>query len=300
MKRKLPPIAAFITLWGVVFLGGHLAARVWGPGPRVLLAMVAGPAAYAAGWHLHRRFAGHPAPPQRPAPFLFFLNFFVSDLLQILQPFALAILVAQLAAMVLPRARVNLADPVRLRLPFRGTWLVGAGGTTRRTSHSWSVRAQRYAYDFVVGTSLRDTAAGGGTRLEDYPAYGQPVLAPADGTVASVRRTDRDAPFPGTGWLDWRARDPRGNHVLIECRTGVFVLLAHLRPGSVAVQPGQVVRVGTPVGECGNSGRSTEPHLHLHCQRGRSLAFGVGLPVVFTDAADPLVERGRQAGARTG
>ena len=66
-----------------------------------------------------------------------------------------------------------------------------------------------------------------------------------------------------------------------------IVKLAHLRPGSLTVSQGDMVRVGQLVGETGNSGNTTESHLHLHAERD-----GVGLDLRFTDVPGRLY-RGR-------
>lgn len=72
------------------------------------------------------------------------------------------------------------------------------------------------------------------------------------------------------------------NHIVIAISAdGPFVLLAHLQRASVQVQPGELVRVGTPVGRCGNSGNSTEPHLHLQVSDSTDWTSARGLPFVF-------------------
>jgi hypothetical protein len=184
---------------------------------------------------------------------------------------------------------------VTARPPFEDAWRVYRGGTTPETSHSWTLIGQRFAYDFV-----RDAADGSeprGDRLTDYPAFGTPILAAASGTVIAVRDDCRDHPRPGRGWIDWRAADPRGNFVLIRHDAGWISLSAHLRAGSIPVRPGQRVRPGEVVGACGNSGHSTEPHLHFQAQDRPSFFFARSLPILFEEAllvpdADGSVEDG--------
>src|SRR5439155_19224597 len=89
----------------------------------------------------------------------------------------------------------------------------------------------------------RHRATGG--LKEDYLSYGQPVLAPADGVVAQVRDGVRDAIAVGTGWVDWRSKDFRGNLVVIRHAEGEYSLLAHLVPGSIALRAGDRVQRGT-------------------------------------------------------
>jgi len=62
---------------------------------------------------------------------------------------------------------------------------------------------------------------------------------------------------------------------------GRYVVLAHLRRGSVRVHSGQRVRAGQLLGRVGNSGNSSEPHLHVHAQDTPDLSAGTGLPIVF-------------------
>ena len=152
-------------------------------------------------------------------------------------------------------------------LPLCDEWLVLNGGVTRQTSHSWDIPNQRYAYDFVkAADSLEGRSPWKRRSLPDFSAFGQPIFAPADGIVVRAQDGQRDYRFPGSGVVDMWCRDIRGNHILIQHRQDEFSLLAHLRKGSVSVAVGDSVRIGQKIGECGNSGHSTEPHLHFHVQ----------------------------------
>jgi murein DD-endopeptidase MepM/ murein hydrolase activator NlpD len=73
-----------------------------------------------------------------------------------------------------------------------------------------------------------------------------------------------------------------GNHVVIACK-GASILLAHMQAGSVAVGPGTVLATGTVVGRVGNSGNTSEPHLHVHAVRQGSgdVLEGEGMPLLF-------------------
>jgi len=172
--------------------------------------------------------------------------------------------------------------------PLSGAWYVLNGGTTKQTSHSWNLACQRYAYDFIKppAPELRDHSAF--HQPEDYPAFGAPVLAPADGRVIETRDGSRDGPWVGkrTGWVWPWFRDLRGNYVVIEheIETGrLYSLLAHLKRGSICVARGQRVSAGQCVGRCGNSGQSTEPHLHIHVQDTRVMWWARGVPIVFAE-----------------
>lgn len=195
-----------------------------------------------------------------------------------------------------------------LALPFRGRWYVFWGGRAPRRNVHVTAPTQRFAYDFVVLRYGR-THGGEGTSNEDYYCYGRSVLAPAPGRVATaVDSVEENAP----GEMNEEA--PPGNYVVIDHGNGERSLLAHLRHGSVAVEAGDRVERGAEVGECGNSGHSSEPHLHFHLQTGDAFGEGVGLPAPFTDyvadgepvergapVRDQLVQpggRGRGAGSR--
>jgi murein DD-endopeptidase MepM/ murein hydrolase activator NlpD len=165
--------------------------------------------------------------------------------------------------------------------PFVEQWHIHRGGVTKNDSHSWRVIGQRFAYDFVV-RKAGSTHRHRGHRLEDYHAFGRPVVAPADGRVIAAVDRHRDHPRPGTGWIDWRATDIRGNHIVLKHAMGGFSLIAHLRLGSCRVKPGDRVCRGDVLGECGNSGHSTEPHIHFHVQDRASFYGALGRPVWFS------------------
>ncbi len=173
------------------------------------------------------------------------------------------------------------SDPVPMSLPFKGCWTVVKGGITKVDSHSWSIIAQRYAYDFYVTDNDNKSHKGSGKDLEDYYAFGKPVIAPADGVVVEVRDDIRDFPHSGTGWIDWRSPDLRGNYVIICHDRYLYSLIAHLKQGSCKVKKGDRVQRGQIIGECGNSGVSTEPHIHFHLQHHPNFFLSVGMPILF-------------------
>lgn len=184
-----------------------------------------------------------------------------------------------------------------LTLPVSGCWTVVNGGISEATSHSWEILNQRYAYDLVITDGQGRSCRGEGKRLEDYYAFNQPILAPAAGEVIRVRDGVRDYPRPG-GRIDWRTRDFRGNFVIIRHAEKEYSFLAHLKCGSVRVNVGEQVAQGQVIGLCGNSGHSTEPHLHIHLQDHPNFFLAVGLPVKF--AGSSREARYLSAGERIG
>ena len=135
----------------------------------------------------------------------------------------------------------------------------------------------RYALDFIR-TDKEFSYRDQGAQLTDFLAFDQPVVSPAWGRVAACRDDIADN-LPGTMNLieNW------GNYVLIDIGGGLCILLAHLRQCSLHVSRGWTVTPGTPIARCGNSGRSAQPHLHLHVMDGRDPLASDGLPYVFDD-----------------
>ena len=133
------------------------------------------------------------------------------------------------------------------------------------------------------------THRGDGKQLEDYYAWDQPILAPADGTVATLVDGLEDQ-LPGT----FDRQNAAGNFVLLDLGNDEYALFAHLKNGSVTVGPGDKVTRGQELGRCGNSGNTSEPHLHFHLQQSRRPLVGDGLPAQFANyfENEVLVERG--------
>ena len=171
-----------------------------------------------------------------------------------------------------------------MRLPFSGRWHVTWGGRTLAANYHRSRQAQRYAYDFSMVEN--DSAfANDGSRNEDHHCYGQDILAPAAGRVVFAVDGVPDNP-PGTK----NEEQPLGNAIILEHEGNEFSLLAHLKYESVQVHEGDRVETGQKVGECGNSGQSSKPHLHFHVQRTGNLSAGIGLPPRFVRIRTPSGE----------
>jgi hypothetical protein len=169
-----------------------------------------------------------------------------------------------------------------VRLPSDAQMVVFWGGDRISTNYHAMDPTQRWAYDLVV-----EPAATGSGVLEDYGCYGVPVLAPAAGRVTVA--TDGGAEqTPGQLVPDYA--NPAGNHVAIRLETGTHLVIAHLQPGSVAVAAGDDVVEGQVLGRCGNSGNTSEPHIHIHHQRqdpAVSSLIAEALPLYFRDHGGP-------------
>lgn len=204
---------------------------------------------------------------------------------------------------------------VVISLPFTGLWLARNSPARRIPSHGTDLLGERYAIDFIGVDRRHRTADRRDWRTvlanepaERFFAYGQPILAPAggivveahDGEVDHVARRSQLALVPYA--LGQRARLRQGvgaiagNYVIIALRdSGAFVALAHLRAGSIRVAAGQEVRAGQHVAACGNSGNSTQPHVHVQVMDSADLSVARGVPMAFRSFREwpPRAERFR-------
>lgn len=172
-----------------------------------------------------------------------------------------------------PSATVRLPTDV----PLNVVW---GGDRVAVNRHVWAPD-QRWAYDLVVEPYFTDSKI-----LEDYGCWGVPVVAPASGRIADAEDGIRDE-TPGVR----NRSQPSGNHVILQLpESGTHLVIAHLKQGSVAVRQGDEVIEGQEIGRCGNSGNSSEPHIHIHHQRERRRSEG--LPLFLRDHDGPPMPEG--------
>ena len=168
---------------------------------------------------------------------------------------------------------------IDLEYPFFGRWLVQNSPADRVPSHGTASFASSYAIDFVPVDAQGRTApitVGTLTRPEPperFPGYGRDLLSPVHGVVIRTHDAEPDHPayrgLPSIGYALTQRRRAQagwaalaGNHVLIESE-GIVVALCHLQQGSLTVRAGQRVHASDVLARCGNSGNSTEPHVHV-------------------------------------
>ncbi len=185
-----------------------------------------------------------------------------------------------------------------LAYPFRGRWLTRNSPADRVPSHGTDLFATAYAIDFVpvddAGRSARITVRSllRPEPPEHFTGFGRAVLAPVDGTVVATHDGEPDhhavRGLPSVGYaLTQRGRVAEGwvslagNHVMVQVPRGPVVAVCHLQRGSVGVHPGQEVAVGEAVGRCGNSGNSTEPHVHLQAIDRADAGHARPVPITF-------------------
>jgi murein DD-endopeptidase MepM/ murein hydrolase activator NlpD len=166
-------------------------------------------------------------------------------------------LLSAFLALQLAQLSVSPTDAVVLDTPLAGEWFVSnAGRSVLLNGHSPN---ESNAVDIQrLGTNGRTHVGGADAPLTDYAGFGWPVLAPAYGLIVEVTDGYADTP-PGTN-------GDHANHLVVDIGGGRYVLLAHLKQGSVTVRVGDHVRSGQPLAAVGNSGHSNQPHLHMQVQ----------------------------------
>ena len=187
-----------------------------------------------------------------------------------------------------PHVVVDRAEPPSLGPPLKGgPWVAvyspGWPRGHRRVFYAVDGRARlpgRFAIDWVK------VDAGGhiNKRDADIPrntlGYGAEVIAVADATVADVRDgIAESASVAGNG--HHAIGDAAGNYIVLDLGGHRYAFYEHLRPGSVRVKAGDVVRRGQVIGALGFTGDSTGPHLHFHVADGPSPLAAEGIPFVF-------------------
>jgi murein DD-endopeptidase MepM/ murein hydrolase activator NlpD len=173
--------------------------------------------------------------------------------------------------------------------PLRGGVWLTANGPAPETGHRRGLIpvggvpsiAQRFAIDYVKVNDDHVTFTGDRLKNESYFAYGQDALAVADGSVVAVKDgIPENVPGPQSRAVPITLETVGGNYVIIDMGGGRYAFYAHLQPGSLRVKLGDRVTRGQVVGLVGNSGNSTEPHLHFHISDGTAPLQSEGLPYV--------------------
>ncbi len=157
-----------------------------------------------------------------------------------------------------------------LILPFKDTWIVTNGGRNPKLNNHHKSRSQKYAYDFIKSHK------GKGKNLEDYEAFGSDVIAPADGVVCQTVNGSIDIEIGESDTFIYP-----GNMIVIDHGNGEFSMLAHFKYDSIKVKPGDKVKQGDVLGLCGNTGNTSEPHVHFQLQDNASRLKANGLPAPF-------------------
>ena len=158
----------------------------------------------------------------------------------------------------LPKLERNKTE---LILPFKGEWTVFWGGDTKELNYHVESEAQKNAFDIVITDKNGKTFKTDGKTNEDYYAFGKELIAPCDAEVVLVVDGVKDN-NPG----ELNPIYVPGNTVILKTDNNEYLFFAHFKQNSIVVKQGQNVKQGELLGLCGNSGNSSEAHLHFHIQ----------------------------------
>jgi len=179
------------------------------------------------------------------------------------------------------RSKSNYVQKGDYILPFIGKWTVFNGGVNAGLHHGGSI-SQKYAYDFIIANDEGKSFEGDGRAVQNYFCYDKAVVAPADGTIVVAKKKAKDSFVDGlTAYCD--SFDLRGNYIVIKHHDNEYSLTAHLAPNSITVNVGDQVKQGDVIAKCGNTGNSSEPHIHFQLQTGKSFFLSAGLPIAFSN-----------------
>ncbi|MEO1255892.1 MAG: M23 family metallopeptidase, partial [Bacteroidota bacterium] len=171
----------------------------------------------------------------------------------------------------------KLVTQASLALPFKGKWYTFWGGTREEDNYHVVDRAQKHAFDFVIrDENANKSFSGTGTKNEDYYAFGKDILSASDGEVIMVV----DGIYDNKPGLMNPIYTP-GNTVVIKAAENEYHFYAHFKKNTISVKEGQRVKQGELLGKCGNSGNSSEPHLHFHIQDTPYMQDGEGIKSIF-------------------
>ena len=167
-------------------------------------------------------------------------------------------------------------NTTKLIMPFNEEWTVVWGGDTKEQNYHVENEAQKNAFDIVIKDNKGISYKNDGKTNEDYYAFGKELIAPCEGEVVLVVDGVKDN-LPGT-------LNPTyipGNTVIIKTANNEYLFFAHFKQYSIVVKQGQKVKQGQPIGLCGNSGNSSEPHLHFHIQNAEDMNVATGVKCYF-------------------
>ena len=172
-----------------------------------------------------------------------------------------------------PKFKRNLS---KLILPFKEEWTVLWGGDTKELNFHVIDETQKNAFDMVIQNEKGHSYKTTGQTNTDYYAFGKELIAPCDGEVVLVVDGVKDN---NIGEMD--DTFPSGNTVIIKTANNEYLFFAHFKQYSIQVKQGDTIKQGQLLGLCGNSGYSTEPHLHFHIQNTEKSNSATGVKSYF-------------------
>lgn len=167
-------------------------------------------------------------------------------------------------------------------MPIKDEWIVFWGGKNEFLNYHYVYESQRYAYDLVIMKN-EQTYKDNQMSNVNYHAFNKEIVAPADGKVVKMVNHVFDN-TPG----EMNESELAGNFVVLEHANNEYSLIAHFKQNSIVVKKGDIVKQGQFLGLCGNSGNSSEPHIHFQVMDKPELERCKSLCIQFTNGQDPI------------
>ncbi|PCJ16659.1 MAG: hypothetical protein COB02_15650 [Candidatus Cloacimonadota bacterium] len=190
----------------------------------------------------------------------------------------LTIVLAQIVLLFFP---VSNSSKVLLSSPFKGKWMVINGGNSPLVNHHFFFLSQKYALDLIkqedaLVSKNRDKS------LDSYLSFKKEVLASYKGEVVTTVNKFDDLEIGKTD-----QKNAFGNHIVIKINDNLFLGLGHLKKDSIIVKVGQTVEVGQVLAQCGNTGNTSQPHLHIQLMTKKDLfdKHNLPVPMFFKDSS---------------
>jgi len=184
--------------------------------------------------------------------------------------------------LVKPFKEINLPtierNQTKMILPFKEEWTVFWGGDTKEINYHVENEAQKNAFDMIITDKHGKSYRTDGQINEDYYAFGKELIAPCDAEVVLVVDGVKDNK-PG----ELNPIYVPGNTVILKTNNNEYLFFAHFKQNSIAVKQGQDVKQGELLGLCGNSGNSSEAHLHFHIQNVEDMNKATGAKCYFEE-----------------
>ncbi len=168
-------------------------------------------------------------------------------------------------------------------LPFQGEYFIEYGGLTKKTSHSWDIIPQRYAYDFEIRKNnlpYHDDYK----ILKNYYCYLDNIICPCSGFVIDLQNNQPNTKVYKNRPITNDISDARGNYITIKHPHGEYSTICHFEKGSISVEIGDLVEAGQILGKVGNSGNTQGPHIHFQVQNGPDFNYSKGIIITFKNA----------------
>ncbi len=188
----------------------------------------------------------------------------------------------QITALFIPRnsfenSSVLKRNTTKMIFPFKEESFVYWGGETLETNYHMADLSQQYAFDIIM-VANGAPYKGDSTKNESYYIFGKDVIAPCDAKVVKVIDGIKDN-VPG----ELNMADITGNTIILETERKEYLLFAHIKANSILFKEGDLVKQGQVIAKCGNSGNTTQAHLHFQLQNTDDLFNTIGAKIYFDE-----------------